>query len=178
MRGMLHCSKRITPPMSLFELLSLVITLIAVLGYVNHRFVHLPETVGITGLALLMSMGVTGYGLLNPDGAPWARGALASVNFSEVVFHGILGLLLFAGSLSLQLSSMNREKGTILVLATVGVLISTVVVGAGALNASMLTSPRVRRNSASSSSTAWSVSLRMPAHSTMVPEPVNCPAPA
>jgi CPA1 family monovalent cation:H+ antiporter len=117
--------------MTLFQLFGLVLTMIAVLGYLNHRFLKLPETIGITALALLMSMGVTGYGLLNPRGGEWAHHALQSINFSEVVFHGILGLLLFAGSLTLELKSMSREKGTILVLATVGVLISTVVVGYG-----------------------------------------------
>lgn len=117
--------------MTLFQLFGLVITLIAVLGYINHRFLKLPETIGITALALVMSMGITGYGLLNPGGANWARNALASINFSEVVFHGVLGLLLFAGSLTLELKTMAMEKGTILVLATVGVVISTVVVGYG-----------------------------------------------
>ena len=108
--------------MTLFELFGLVVTLIAVLGYLNHRFLRWPETIGITALALVLSMGITGYGLVNPGGASWARQALASINFSEVVFHGILGLLLFAGSLTLELKTMAREKGTILVLATVGVL--------------------------------------------------------
>ncbi len=117
--------------MTLFELFGLVITLIAVLGYLNHRFLKWPETIGITALALVLSMGITGYGLVNPQGATWARDALASINFSEVVFHGILGVLLFAGSLTLELKTMAREKGTILVLATVGVVISTVVVGYG-----------------------------------------------
>ncbi|MCC7217560.1 MAG: sodium:proton antiporter [Burkholderiales bacterium] len=117
--------------MTLFELFGLVVTLIAVLGYLNHRFLRWPETIGITALALVLSMGITGYGLVNPGGASWARQALASINFSEVVFHGILGLLLFAGSLTLELKTMAREKGTILVLATVGVVISTVVVGYG-----------------------------------------------
>lgn len=118
--------------MTLFQLFGLVITLIAVLGYLNHRFLKLPETIGITALALVLSMGITGYGLANPGGADWARNALASINFSEVVFHGVLGLLLFAGSLTLELTTMAKEKGTILVLATVGVVISTVVVGYGA----------------------------------------------
>jgi CPA1 family monovalent cation:H+ antiporter len=117
--------------MTLFQLFGLVVTLIAVLGYLNHRFVKLPETIGIMALALVLTMGITGYGLVNPSGAVWARNALASINFSEVVFHGMLGLLLFAGSLTLELNSMAKEKGTILVLATVGVVISTVVVGYG-----------------------------------------------
>ncbi|HEX4884662.1 MAG TPA: sodium:proton antiporter [Casimicrobiaceae bacterium] len=117
--------------MTLFELFGLVLTLIAVLAYLNHRLVKLPETIGITTLALVMSMGITGYGLLEPQGAQWAHHALASVNFSEVVLHGILGLLLFAGSMTLELSSMARQKGTIFVLATVGVVVSTLVVGYG-----------------------------------------------
>lgn len=115
--------------MSLFELFGLVIALIAALGYINHRFIRLPETIGITVVAMAMSVGITGYGFLNPEGARWAADALAGIKFSEVVFHGLLGLLLFAGSVTLEIKALAREKGTILVLATAGVLISTVVVG-------------------------------------------------
>ena len=59
--------------MTLFELFGLVVTLIAVLGYLNHRFLKWPETIGITALALVLSMGITGYGLVNPQGATWAK---------------------------------------------------------------------------------------------------------
>jgi CPA1 family monovalent cation:H+ antiporter len=118
--------------MTLFQLFAFVTALVAVLGYINQRFLRLPETIGITALGLVLSMGITGYGLINPGGAEWAHQALASINFSEVLFHGVLGLLLFSGSLTLELGDMNRERGTIFVLATVGVILSTALVG-GAL---------------------------------------------
>ena len=124
--------------MTLFELFGLVIALIAVLGYVNHRFVRLPETIGITVVAMSMSVGITGYGFINPEGGRWAANALSGIRFSEVVFHGMLGLLLFAGSLTIELKALAREKGTIFVLATAGVVISTLAVGYGFYGVTLL----------------------------------------
>jgi CPA1 family monovalent cation:H+ antiporter len=48
-----------------------------------------------------------------------------------VVFHGMLGMLLFAGSMHVNLGDISREKWVILVLATVGVVLSTIIVGTG-----------------------------------------------
>ena len=38
--------------MSLFELIGALATAVAFFGYINHRFVRLPDTVGITAMAL------------------------------------------------------------------------------------------------------------------------------
>jgi CPA1 family monovalent cation:H+ antiporter len=45
------------------------------------------------------------------------------------VFHGLLGFLLFAGSLHINLADIAKEKWVIGILATVGVLLSTFIVG-------------------------------------------------
>jgi CPA1 family monovalent cation:H+ antiporter len=47
------------------------------------------------------------------------------------VFHGMLGLLLFAGSLHVKVDDLNQDKWLILVLSTVGVVVSTAIVGVG-----------------------------------------------
>jgi len=117
--------------MSLFQVISLIITLVAVFGYVNHRFIGLPDIIGITAMGLVVSLIVTALGASNPEVTQWATAAMRGVNFSEVVFHGLLGMLLFAGSLHVNLAELAGEKWVILVLATAGVVLSTVLVGMG-----------------------------------------------
>lgn len=117
--------------MSLFHAMGLIVTLVALFGYLNYRFTRLPDIIGITAIGLVASIIVAIIGTYDPAVANWAQQAVVGINFSEVVFHGMLGMLLFAGSLHVNLGDITREKWVILVLATVGVTLSTVIVGAG-----------------------------------------------
>jgi len=124
--------------LSLFQVASLVIALVAVFGYLNHRFIKLPDAIGITAIGLVASLAIALTGSLMPTVSQWARHYVQAVDFSGTVFHGMLGLLLFAGSLHIDLADIAREKWVIGILATVGVLLSTILVGAGLYLASQL----------------------------------------
>jgi len=117
--------------MSLFHLAGGVITLVALFGYVNARWLRLPEVIGITLIGLLFSVGIAVLGSFHQGVAAWAGHAAQRVQFDELVFHGMLGLLLFAGSLHVNLSDLAGERWPILILATLGLLISTAIVGLG-----------------------------------------------
>ncbi|HSD95951.1 MAG TPA: sodium:proton antiporter [Sulfuricaulis sp.] len=117
--------------MSLFHAMGLIVTLVALFGYLNYRVTRLPDIIGITAIGLVVSIIVAIIGTYNPAVANWAQRAVVGIDFYEVVFHGMLGMLLFAGSLHVNLGDITREKWVILVLATVGVVLSTAIVGAG-----------------------------------------------
>jgi len=116
---------------SLFHAMSLIVTLVALFGYFNCRVTRLPDIIGITAIGLVVSIIVAIIGTYNPAVASWAQQAVAGIDFSKVVFQGMLGMLLFAGSLHVNLGDITREKWVILVLATVGVVLSTAIVGTG-----------------------------------------------
>jgi CPA1 family monovalent cation:H+ antiporter len=117
--------------MSMFQVASIIITLVAVFGYLNHRLIKLPDAIGITAIGLVASLAIALTGKLVPEVSQWAQRTIQAVDFSETVFHGMLGFLLFAGSLHIDLADIAREKWVIGILATVGVLLSTLMVGAG-----------------------------------------------
>jgi len=117
--------------MSLFHAMGPIVTLVALFGYFNCRVTRLPDIIGITAIGLLVSIIVAIIGTWNAAVASWAQQAVAGIDFSKVVFQGMLGMLLFAGSLHVNLGDISREKWFILVLATVGVVLSTVLVGNG-----------------------------------------------
>jgi Na+:H+ antiporter len=52
--------------MSPFELISAVIAVVALCGYLNYKFIHLPDTIGITAVALFISLVMVGLGFLYP----------------------------------------------------------------------------------------------------------------
>ncbi|MFT5182501.1 MAG: CPA1 family monovalent cation:H+ antiporter [Alphaproteobacteria bacterium] len=116
---------------TLFDLAAILLTLAAGFGYINHRWLKLPHTIGLVVIALLASVGVLALDLVAPSlGFQTAvRGAVESVDFPEVLMKGMLSFLLFAGALHVDLEQMAQRKWAIGVMATVGVLVSTFVVG-------------------------------------------------
>lgn len=117
----------------MLDLLAVLITLTAVLAWFNHRFVRLPTAIGVMVIALLLSLVLVSLAELGfPQLERRAEEAVASVDFSFVLMHGMLSLLLFAGALHVDLEELASRKWPIGVLATVGVVTSTVLIAAGA----------------------------------------------
>ncbi|HEX4233939.1 MAG TPA: sodium:proton antiporter [Caldimonas sp.] len=117
--------------MSAFQLIGLVVSLVAFFGYLNHRFVKLPDTVGITAIGVVVSLAAVLVANHDPGIARSVAEAIAHFDFASLLLNGVLGLLLFAGSLHINAGDIAKEKWLILVLATFGVATSTVLVGAG-----------------------------------------------
>ena len=116
-------------PVNLFNIVSAVIAIVALCGYANARIVRLPDSIGITAVALLISIATVALGAASPAVARWSQAVAGQIDFSALVFHGVLGLLLFAGSLHVNFSALAQSRWTILTLATLGVVLSTVILG-------------------------------------------------
>ncbi|MCB1958367.1 MAG: cation:proton antiporter, partial [Rhodocyclaceae bacterium] len=116
-------------PLSLFELIGLLIAASAFFGFLNYRFLRLPDVIGITAVGLLCSIVLLLAGSVVPALPERAAALVERIDFAEVVFHGMLSALLFAGSLHVNLANLKAERLPIITLATVGVLASTFLVG-------------------------------------------------
>ena len=114
--------------MTAFQVLSIVVALVAAFGYLNHRFVRLPDAIGITAIGIVVSLVAVVAASFNPKLAAAVETA-AHFDFAGMLLHGVLGLLLFAGSLHIQVADLAREKWLIATLATLGVVASTAIVG-------------------------------------------------
>ena len=115
--------------MSVPALLSVVIAAAALLGLVNRRWVGLPPTIGVTVGALLVSLLLVLAGALGLPLGGFARELVARLHFRETLLDGMLSSLLFAGALEVDLAALLGEKVIVAALATIGVVISTAVVG-------------------------------------------------
>jgi len=116
--------------MSILNTIAVLITLAALFSYVNYRYIHLPTTVGLMVISLVMSLGLIAVGELGGHGlAEQAYGFLRGINFHATLMNGMLSFLLFAGALHVDLHALAQQKWTVGILATVGVLISTFIVG-------------------------------------------------
>ncbi len=118
---------------TLFDAAAILIVLAAALGYCNHRFLRLPQSVGLTTMGAVASLIVIALDRLLPAsniGSSIVR-FIAGIDFQTTLMDGMLSFLLFAGALHVDWSEIRRGRWPILVLSTIGVLLSTVLVGGG-----------------------------------------------
>ena len=120
--------------LSLFNLGALVVSLAALAGWLNHRWLRLPHSIGLVLIALAVSFAA----LLIDAAIPslglerTVRDTLIRIDFYETLMTGMLGFLLFAGALHVDLGHLVSRRWAIGTLATAGILLSTGLVATGA----------------------------------------------
>jgi CPA1 family monovalent cation:H+ antiporter len=119
--------------MSSFEFVSTLLLLAAILGIVNHLYVHLPRTIGVMAGSLILSIIII---LIDRsvdvvELREWWEQLVVSTDLPRVFLDGLLAFMLFAGSLHVDMDSLRAQKWTVLALATIGVLMATVLYGFG-----------------------------------------------
>ena len=115
---------------TIFNLVALLITLAAVFGYINHRWIKFPHTIGLVVVALAASIVVLLADALFPVLGLQAvvKRTLTDIDFEDTLMKGVLSFLLFAGALHVDLDSLIKRRWAISVLATVGIVTSTLIV--------------------------------------------------
>ncbi len=119
--------------MEFLQIASLLIVLAGVFGAINYLFFKLPSSIGILVVALLASLAILLLELLLPQTsmAETVQTVVRSVDFSDALLEGMLGLLLFAGALHVKLDDLRAQWLPVFLMATIGVGLSTLVVGVG-----------------------------------------------
>lgn len=115
--------------MGAFNIIAILLLLASVLTYVNYRWLKLPSTIGLIILSLLLSFvliiaGHFGFVNISETGERF----ITQINFSETVLSILLGYLLFAGALQINVNDLRSKKWEILTFATVSTLISAFIV--------------------------------------------------
>ena len=120
--------------MDFLQITSILIVLAAAFGAINYLFFKLPSAICILVVSLLASLGIVVIDALLPDMGieDTVRTTVTGVDFSQALLEGMLGLLLFAGALHVKLSDLQKKWSLILLMATLGVALSTLVFGIGA----------------------------------------------
>ena len=114
--------------LGLFQIIALLLTLTALMAYLNHRFLKLPQTIGLMVLALAFSLGLIGLAQVVPSVGDQARSVLDQIDFDAALLNSMLGFLLFAGALHVDMRRLWSQKWPVALLATLGVVTSTVLV--------------------------------------------------
>lgn len=123
--------------MTVFVLLSTLVSLAALFGLISHRVLRLPVSVGTTILSLGAAAALIAGGHLEPGLRATAEHIVAGIDFNQVVLHGMLAFLLFAGALQLNLAELSRQKLAVCCLSLLATALSTVFV-AGLLKLTLM----------------------------------------
>ncbi|MCB1598911.1 MAG: sodium:proton antiporter, partial [Xanthomonadales bacterium] len=118
--------------MHLFDLAAVLITAAALFSWANHRWLGMPTTLGVMLISLVLSLGLAGLRWFGIDWADGVEQVIAAIDFDEALLHGMLSFLLFAGALHVDLARLREHQWVVGALASVGVLVSTALVGFGA----------------------------------------------
>jgi CPA1 family monovalent cation:H+ antiporter len=115
--------------MNVFHTIGVLLTLAALSGYLNYKLLKLPQTIGLMVIALSVSLVLVALGMLGVATIREVGDFVSAINFSDVLLHGMLAFLLFAGALHVDLAALRSAIVPIVVLATVGLLIATGLIG-------------------------------------------------
>jgi CPA1 family monovalent cation:H+ antiporter len=111
--------------MTTLALISIIVTAAALFGWLSVRVCRLPITIGTMLLTVISSVLMIGLGHTFPGVHRWAVALAGRIGFEDLILHGMLGLLLFAGSFLLDLVYLSREKLAVGLLSVIGTLLST-----------------------------------------------------
>ena len=117
--------------MDILELSTVLLLLASVFSVINLRFLKLPQTIGLMILAIALSFVVLIVGLIFPEFLEAASSLTKQFDFDLLLINVMLPFLLFAGALSIDVHELLKDKLTIILLASFGVVFSTFAVGTG-----------------------------------------------
>ena len=114
--------------MDVIDIMSFLMAFSALFGFLNTKYFKLPRTIGLMLFTLCLSLGVIVLGRLGWGIQSETLGILRQLDFNRLLLQGMLGFLLFAGALNVEINELMKQKWVVLVLATFGVVFSTLLV--------------------------------------------------
>lgn len=116
--------------MSLYSIITVIVSLAAVFAYLNYRFIKLPSTIGIMLLSLISSLVLVLLGKWIPGLFSSVTEMVRTLDFYDLLINMMLSFLLFAGAIHINAERLRKERAPVIALATLGTIISTFLVGA------------------------------------------------
>ena len=114
--------------MEIYNVITIVVVLSAVFGYINHRFVKLPGTIGIMIISIIASLVVVAIGSVSPQFFNKTIEAINLIDFHTILMKIMLGFLLFGSAIRIDSKKLRSERISIVTFSTIGVVFSTFII--------------------------------------------------
>ncbi|MBI4437975.1 sodium:proton antiporter [Candidatus Uhrbacteria bacterium] len=116
--------------MELYRLVAILLVATFLVSYLNIRYLRLPQTIGLMLVCVLFSLGTTLVGTMSQEAVAPVTTFMAGIDFNEALMVGMLGFLLFSGSLRVNLDDLREKKWEVASFAVLSTLISVGIIGA------------------------------------------------
>ena len=114
----------------MFQSFTAIISLAALFSYINYRWLKLPNTIGLMILAVITSVSIIASQSIAPSFYESFCHLVYEIDFKTILLEVMLSFLLFAGALHINIHDLQEQKKSVFLFATIGVLISTFLIGA------------------------------------------------
>lgn len=115
--------------MDYFVITAILVFISAIFGYINVRFLKLPNTIGLMLITIVFTLVVFAISYFDSTLLDAERFIISQIDFKSVLLDIMLSFLLFAGALHTNFEQLKVQRWPIFVFATLGVLVSTFLVG-------------------------------------------------
>lgn len=115
--------------MDTFTTITILVTISALISYLNHRFVKLPGTIGIMVISISLSIIILITGKTFPAAYNFISILTSNIDFTKTLLDIMLAFLLFASALHFDFEKLKAQKRAVLILSTVGVIGCTTIFG-------------------------------------------------
>ncbi|HTV07880.1 MAG TPA: cation:proton antiporter [Candidatus Aquilonibacter sp.] len=116
--------------MTTLELISVLVTIAAVFGWVSMRWMRFPITIGTMLLTVATSLALEAASAWTPGIHAWALRVVTQIDFPRLILDGMLPLLLFAGAFLLDIEELWRQRVVVVTLAVAGTVMTAAAVAA------------------------------------------------
>lgn len=117
---------------------SIIFSIAALFSFINYKWLKLPATIGLMLMSLVSIILITLSEGIFPNFYLFFCDIVRATDFKTLLLDGILSFLLFAGALHVNIGELAKEKKSVLLFATLGVLISTFLIGGLTYGAALL----------------------------------------
>ncbi|MDW5287943.1 sodium:proton antiporter [Formosa sp. PL04] len=115
--------------MDYFVIITTLVFLSAVFGYINVRFLKMPNTIGLMFITLVFTLIVLAIATIDKTLLLAERQLINEIDFETVLLDIMLSFMLFAGALHTNFEQLKVQRWPVFVFATVGTLLSTFLIG-------------------------------------------------
>lgn len=113
----------------MFQIFTGIVALSSLLSFLNKKLLKLPDTIGVMILSIVVSILIAGVGFVDREAFMNICSVIHTIDFRTILFDFLLAFLLFAGSIHVDVHKLLNEKGPVLIYASLGVLMSTFLIG-------------------------------------------------
>ncbi|WP_273274173.1 cation:proton antiporter [Maribacter polysiphoniae] len=117
--------------MNFFLITTILVFLSAAFGFINVRFLKLPNTIGLMVITIFFTLGVFALSYFDDTLLNAEKYIITQIDFKTLLLDVMLSFLLFAGALHTNFQQLHVQRWPIFVFSTLGVLVSTFLVGTG-----------------------------------------------